>query len=124
MSDISESMQIHNITKYIVVGIVAILLSGCGEYNRVLKSTDPDVRLDFAKRAFQEKKYVQAATVLEDIVDHFRGQEKNEEVLYLLALSNYENKDYGTSGVYFKNYYTRYPRGKYNELARFYCGYG
>ncbi|MCH5319676.1 MAG: outer membrane protein assembly factor BamD [Paramuribaculum sp.] len=110
--------------KYLTIILTALCLTSCGEYNRVLKSNDPDLKLDFARRAFQQKKYVQASTVLEEIVDLFRGQEKNEEVLYLLALSNYENKDYATSGVYFKNYYTRYPRGKYNELARFYCGYG
>lgn len=110
--------------KYLTYILMTLILCSCGEYNRVLKSRDPEVKLDFARRAFQQKKYVQASTVLEEIVDLFRGTEKNEEVLYLLALSNYENRDYATSGIYFKNYYTRYPRGKYNELARFYCGYG
>lgn len=110
--------------KYILLLLTALTLASCGEYNKVLKSTDPDVKLDFARRAFEQKKYVQAATVLSDIVDAYRGKEKAEDVLYLLALSNYENKDYASSGVYFKNYYTRYPRGKYTELARFYCGYG
>ncbi|WP_303044915.1 outer membrane protein assembly factor BamD, partial [Duncaniella muris] len=44
--------------------------------------------------------------------------------LYLLALSNYENKDYETAGSFFKTYYTRFPKGKYTELARYYAGYG
>ena len=99
-------------------------LASCGEYQKVLKSTDPDYRLDYAKRAFEEKKYTQAATALENVPTAFRGSEKAEDALYLLALSNYENKDYETSGSYFKNYYTRYPKGKYTELARFYAGYG
>lgn len=47
-----------------------------------------------------------------------------EESLYLLALSYYENKDYYNSGLYFHTYYSRYPKGKYAELARFYSGYG
>ena len=102
----------------------SMLLASCGEYQRVLKSHDPDYRLDYAKRAFEQKKYTQAATVLEDIVTQFKGSEKAEDSLYLLALSNYENKDYQTSGSFFKTYYTRYPKGKYTELARFYAGYG
>lgn len=110
--------------KYILLAISALILTGCGEYNRVLKSQDSMVKLNYAKKAFEEKKYAQATTVLGDIVDLFRGKEEAEDALYLLALSNYENKDYASSGVYFKNYYTRYPRGKYTELARFYCGYG
>lgn len=102
----------------------ALLLSSCGEYQRVLKSTDPDYHLEFAKRAFEEKKYTQAATALEPVVTVFKGTEKAEDALYLLALSNYENKDYETSGTWFKTYYNRFPKGKYTELARYFCGYG
>lgn len=101
-----------------------MLLSSCGEYQRVLKSTDADYHLDFAKRAFEEKKYTQAATALEPVVTVFKGTEKAEDALYLLALSNYENKDYETSGTWFKTYYNRFPKGKYTELARYFCGYG
>ena len=62
--------------------------------------------------------------MLEDIVTQFKGSEKAEDSLYLLALSNYENKDYETAGSFFKTYYTRFPKGKYTELARYYAGYG
>jgi outer membrane protein assembly factor BamD len=44
--------------------------------------------------------------------------------MYLLAMSNYENKDYIEAGPLFQTYYSRYPKGKYTEPARFYCGYG
>jgi len=108
----------------LLILLASMALASCGEYQQVLKSTDPDYRLDYAKRAFEEKKYTQAATALENVPTAFRGSEKAEDALYLLALSNYENKDYETSGSYFKNYYTRYPKGKYTELARFYTGYG
>lgn len=110
--------------KYLIILLTSLLFASCGEYQRVLKSTDSDYRLDFARRAFDAKKYVQASTVLTDIVSTFKGSAKAEEALYLLALSHYENKDYENSGSYFKTYYTRYPKGKYAEMARFYCGYG
>lgn len=110
--------------QYIYIIFSFLLLSSCGEYQRVLKSTDADYHLDFAKRAFEEKKYTQAATALEPVVTVFKGTEKAEDALYLLALSNYENKDYETSGTWFKTYYNRFPKGKYTELARYFCGYG
>lgn len=110
---------------YIAISLFAALsMTSCGEYQRVLKSNDKEYKFDFAKRAFEQKRYVQAATVLEDVVTLFKGTDKAEEALYLLALSHYENKDYLNSGSYFKTYYTRYPKGKYAELARFYSGYG
>lgn len=109
---------------YLIMILSAFLLCSCGEYQRVQKSDDYDYKFDFAKRAYQEGKYVQAATILKDCITVFKGNEKGEESLYLLAMSHYENRDYPTAGSYFRTYYTRYPRGRYAEASRFYCGYG
>ena len=80
--------------KYLYVIAALALLSSCGEYNKVLKSRDANYRFDYAKRAFNEKKYVNAATVLTDIITPLRGGPNGEEALYLLAMSHFENKDY------------------------------
>lgn len=101
-----------------------VLLSGCGEYNKVLKSNDYTYKYEYAKRAFDQKKYGQVTTILADLVTVFKGTDKAEESLYLLALAHYENKDYTSAGAYFKTYYTHYPKGQYAELARYYAGYG
>ena len=108
----------------IVAAAVTFMLTSCGEYNKVLKSTDPNYKFEYAKKAFEQRKYVQASTLLEDVVKVFKGTDKAEESLYLLGLSYYENKDYLSASNYFKTYYTHYPKGKYTELARFYSGYG
>lgn len=103
--------------------LAAVAMSSCGEYQKVLKSTDPNYKFDYAKRAFEEKKYVQAYTLLKDISTVFKGSNKAEECLYLLAMSYYENKEYPEAASYFKAYYQRYPKGKYAEPARYYAGY-
>lgn len=100
------------------------MLSSCGEYNKVLKSNDYNYKYEYAKKAFEQRKYAQAYTILGDLIAVFKGTDKAEESLYLLALSYYENKDYINSGAYFKAYYSNYPKGQYTELARFYSGYG
>jgi outer membrane protein assembly factor BamD len=110
--------------KALLIAMAGLVLSGCGEYNRVLKSKDVDYKYEYAKKAYEEQKYVQASTILTDLITPLRGGPKGEESLYLLAMSYYKNKDYMNSGVYFKTYYTRYPRGKYIEDARFYCANG
>ena len=110
--------------RYVTILVMTLLLTACGEYNKVLKSGDPNYKFEYAKRAFEQKRYMQAATLLEDVVTVFRGTERGEESLYLLGLSHYENRDYKTASTYFKNYYQHYPRGQYAELARYYAGYG
>lgn len=109
---------------YIILFLAALMLTSCGEYQRVQKSDDYNYKFEYAKRAFEQKKYVQASTLLQDCIAVFKGSDKAEESLYLLAMSNYENADYETAGVYFKSYYSRYPKGKYAESARFFSGYG
>lgn len=122
--DMSTSLMTSLLRNIFLALVSMAVLTSCGEYYRVQRSTDPEYKLDFARRAFEKKKYAQAAATLEEIVTSFKGSEKAEETLYLLALSHYENQDYVTSGEWFKKYYDRYPRGKYAELARFYAGYG
>lgn len=115
---------INMIRRYIYILLLPLLLASCGEYQKAQKSTDYNYKFDYAKRAYDEKKYVQASTLLKECISVFKGSEKAEDALFLLAMSEYENRDYVSSGAYFKNYYTRYPKGKYTELARYYCGYG
>ena len=112
-------------TRKLIVALALVLaLASCGEYNKVLKSHDIAYKYEYAKRAFEAKRYTQTYTILTDLVPVLKGSDKAEESLYLLALSYYENKDYINSGSYFKNYYQHYPHGEYAELARFYAGYG
>ena len=110
--------------RYLIIALSLLALASCGEYNKVLKSNDYEYKYQYAKKAFEKKKYVQASTILSDLVTVFKGTPKAEESLYLLGLSHYENHDYTNSGTYFKTYYTHYPKGQYTELARFYAGYG
>lgn len=119
----SQIMKKHFNILYILP-LLALVLSSCGEYNKVLKSTDMQVRFDYAKKAYENRKYMQAITLLQDLQMPMRGTENGEDATFLLAMSYFENKDYINSGSYFKQYYQRYPRGKYAELSRFYSGYG
>lgn len=111
------------IKKFFITLMFAVMLTACGEYQRVVKNPDPNVRFEYAKRAFEEGRYVQAYTLLKDVVTQFKGSDKAEESLYLLGLSHYENKEYLDAAAYFQTYYNRYPKGKYTEFARYYTGY-
>lgn len=115
---------IVSIAASVLLAAICVCTTSCGEYVKAQKSTDLEYKFDFAKRAYQQRKYAQAATILKDCITYFKGTDKAEESLYLLAMSHYENKDYLTAGTYFQTYYTRYPKGKYAELARFFTGYG
>ena len=104
--------------------MIAVLFSSCGEYNKILKSTDYELKYSYAKKYFNMKEFTKSATLLEELVPIYKGTASAEESLYLLAQSYYGQKDYLTASQYFNTYYTTYPKGEYPELARYYSGYG
>ena len=76
---------------YILIILLALVASSCGEYQRAQKSSDFNYKFDYAKRAYESGHYVQAATLLKDCITVFKGSDKAEESLYLLGMSHYEN---------------------------------
>ncbi len=109
--------------RVLFVLLVALSFASCSEYNKLLKSTDYELKYEYAKKYFEEKKYTKAYTLLEDVVTMFKGTDRAEEALYLLAQSYFGAQDYTTASMYFNTYYNNYPNGEYTELARFYSGY-
>lgn len=120
----SELSEMRRIIKSLPLLVVILMLASCTEYTKVMKSHDVDYKYEYAKKAYEQKKYMQAIQILQQVYTPLRGTANGEESLYLLAMSYYQNKDYDNSNLYFKTYYTRYPKGKFAEQARFYSGYG
>lgn len=98
------------------------VLTSCGEYNKVLKSTDYEYKYEAAKEYFAKGQNTKAATLLEELVNILKGMMNGEEALYMQAMTYFNQGDYVTASHYFNTYYTTYPRGTYTELARFNCG--
>ena len=102
--------------------LAASLLSSCGEYNKLLKSTDYEYKYEAAKNYFAKGQYNKAATLLNELVAILKGTDKAEESLYMLGMSYYNQKDYQVAAQTFIQYYNVYPRGTFAELARFHAG--
>ena len=102
--------------------LAALLLSSCGEYNKLLKSTDYEYKYEAAKNYFAKGQYSRAATLLNELIAILKGTDKAEESLYMLGMSYYNQKDYQTAAQTFTQYYNVYPRGTFTELARFHAG--
>ncbi|MDR0686392.1 MAG: outer membrane protein assembly factor BamD [Dysgonamonadaceae bacterium] len=107
----------------ILLIIISLLLLSCGEYNKVLKSTDYNTKLSYAKTCFEQGKFSRAATLLEDMIPIIRNTAKGEEALHLIAQCYYNMKDYQTAAEYFKSYFTSYPTGKNAESAHYLSAY-
>ena len=109
--------------KYIIIALVSgSVLTSCGEYNKVLKSTDYEYKYEAAKSYFGKGHNTKAAAILEELITILKGTDKAEESLYMLGMTYYNQGDFITASHYFSTYYNTYPRGTYTEQARFYSG--
>lgn len=104
--------------------LLIFVLSSCNEYNKILKSTDRDLKYTYAKKYFEEGKYSRSITLLEELVTFMKGTAQAEESLYLLAQSHYKSRDYYSATQVYTTYYNTYPNGEYAESALFYSAYG
>ncbi len=103
--------------------LLLLVLTSCSEYQKIVKSTDPEYKYTKAIEYFENGKYVRAQTLFEDVSMYYKGTDRSQEVLKYMALCFQNNKDYLSGAEYFKAYIRNYPKGRYIQLARYGVGH-
>lgn len=109
--------------KGLFILLLMVVLAGCGDYQKLLKSRDPEEKYQAALRYFNEKQYVKAQTLLDDVSSYYKGTERSEDVLAYLARCYMGQKDYASATEYYRAYTRNYPKGKYATEAYFQLGH-
>lgn len=109
--------------KGLIIFVLLALLTGCGEYQKLLKSRDPELKYQKALEYFNQQQYVKSQSLLDDVSAYYKGTERSEEILCYLARSYMGQKDYSSAGDYYAAYIRNYPKGKYITEARFQVGH-
>lgn len=103
-----------------------MVLVSCSRYDKLLKSSDNQLKYEEAKKYYAEKSYLRAATLFEAVAPYYKGTELSHELLYLTAQSYYGNQDYFAASNYYNTYTKTFPTGKHAEECWFmiaYCKY-
>ena len=108
---------------YFILVLVVVFLSSCGEYQRLLKSRNAEEKYQAALQYFNEKQYVKAQTLLDDVTTYYKGTERSEDILAYLARSYMGQKQYESATDYYQAYVRNYPKGKYATEAYFQIGH-
>jgi outer membrane protein assembly factor BamD len=96
-----------------------LLLSGCSDYNKILKSDSVDKKLEAAYKYYDKKDYYRAGTLFEAVIPLIRGREDAEKVQFLYAYTQYYEQSFALSAFEFKNFYDTYGRSPYAEESLF-----
>ena len=77
-----------------LIGLSVLLLTGCGEFQKLQKSNDPELKFTKAIEYFNAGKYSRAQLLFDDVSAYYKGTERSEDVLIYLARCYMGQKDY------------------------------
>jgi len=103
------------------------MTSCTNSFQKVLKSTDLDYKLEKSKEYYNKGEYTKAIPLMEELIGLLKGNSKEvEKLYYFYPYCYYGQRDYEFASFYFKNFVDYYPRSIYSEDAKFmvaYCYY-
>jgi len=113
-------MKIRNISTAIIAFLILI---SCGDYNKILKSSDYEFKYKKAVEYYDEGEYVKAGGLFEELVNIYRGTSRADKIYYYYARSMMGQKDYLMANHYFKSLLKEFPGSEYAEESQFMAGY-
>ena len=111
---------------YILILISVVFLAGCGNHQKLMKSTDNEAKYAAAMDYYNEKDYYRALQLFQQLLNFYQGTDKAEKMQFYYAYCYYYQKDNVLASYYFKKFATNYPRSSMAEEAMFmnaYCYY-
>jgi len=114
-------MKMRNFTPILIVFV--LLLSGCSDYNKIVKSTDYEFKYKKALEYYEDGQFVRSSTLLKELINIVRGTSRADKVYYYYAKSQYGLKDNMMAGHYFKTLVKEFPRSEFAEESQFMVGY-
>lgn len=94
---------------------MCLLFISCNTYQRVLKSTNPDLKYLKAKEYYEKEDYYKALPLFEELITIYKGTKSIDEIYYMYAMCHYEQENYLIAAFHFKNIHDSYPLSTYAE---------
>ncbi len=99
--------------------LTLLVLVSCGEYQKVLNRGTIEEQYKMAVKMYESKKYSKALRLFEKITPAYRNKPQMERIQYMVANSNFNEKNYSIAGYYFNRFSQNYPKSSKKEEADF-----
>ena len=103
-----------------------VVLASCNDFNRLVKSTDNEMKYEVAMDYYDRGDYNHALQLFDLLQSAYRNTPRGENITYRTAECYYKQKDYNIAAYYYNKFYSTYPFSKKAERAAFmnsYCSY-
>jgi len=106
--------------KSALVLLIAVLLSSCGEYQKVLNHGKNTEKYQMAVKMYEKKEYKKAITLFEKLMGPYANKPQMERIQFMISDSYFQTENYAMASYYFSKFITNYPEStKAQEAAYF-----
>lgn len=114
--------------KYSIILLISsvIISTSCSEYQKLLKSSDFELKYTKAVEYYDKEDYFRALSLFEELLTMYKGTTRAEEIYYYYAYCHYNQGDHIMAGYHFSNFGKTYPNSKHKEECIYmsaYCQY-
>ncbi len=95
------------------------LLGSCSEYQKVLKNEDVKAKYELAQKLYDEGDYKRSNRLFEQIAPKYVGKPQGERIMFFLADSYFQRKDFNMAGYQFERFVKSYPKSEKVAQASF-----
>lgn len=104
---------------FFYIFLMVFTLSSCDHYNKLLKSTDYELKFTKAKEYYEKENWTKASQLFEELIPVVKGTDRAEEVYYNYTWCEYYMNDYLLAQYHFKNFTRQFPNSKHAEECYF-----
>ena len=111
---------------WILALLCSIVLASCNDFNRMVKSTDNEMKYEVAMDYYERGDFNHALQLFDLLQAAYRNTPRGENITFRTAECYYKQRDYEIASYYYNKFYTTYPFSKDAERAAFmnaYCSY-
>ncbi|MEM0933606.1 MAG: outer membrane protein assembly factor BamD [Bacteroidota bacterium] len=106
--------------RFLPLSLLAIaLLTGCSEYQKVLKEDNVKAKYELAEKFYNEGDFKRAQRLFEQIAPKYVGKPQGERVMFFFASTYYNNKEFYLAGYQFERFVKSYPKSDKIQEASF-----
>ena len=99
--------------------LLALTVSSCGEYEKLLKSGDFELKKQKVYDYYDDGKYTKSIELLTQILPRYRATDEAEQLNWINAQAHYKIRDYMMAGTYYQNFADTYPGSNNAEEASY-----
>ena len=119
MTSIFAAMSLRAAVTFTAFAVLTWGITGCGDYQKVLKSTDPELKWEKAQEYFADQRCMQSLPLLQELIGLFRGTERMEDVYFMYAEAQLCIGDWYMGRYSMRNFAKTFPNSERTEEAEF-----